>query len=149
MSDARARCCAGCAREATGFVLVVDDDDDNREVVRWNLQRAGYRVEVATNAREALDRLAGSRLPCAILLDLAMPIMDGWQFMAARRQRAAVARIPVALMSGSLDRQALALDANGYLQKPFDPAQLRSMVQRCCAAWRGCEPRAAATAQPR
>jgi CheY-like chemotaxis protein len=147
MSDRHARCCAGCAREATGFVLVVDDDDDNRDVVRWNLQRDGYRVEVATNAREALDHLQGSRLPCAILLDLAMPIMDGWQFMAARRANAAVARIPVALMSGSLDRRALALDANGYLEKPFDETQLQSMVQHCCAGWSDPARGAAATAR--
>jgi CheY-like chemotaxis protein len=134
MVDRHGSSCAQCARVATGFVLVVDDDDDGRRVVRDLLVRRGYRVEEATNAREALDRLRAGPLPCAILLDLAMPIMDGWQFMTARRLDAPVAGVPVVLMSGSLDRRALALDATGYLQKPFDASQLLAMVQRCCDA---------------
>jgi CheY-like chemotaxis protein len=91
---------------------------------------------VAANARAALDLLLGGRLPCAILLDLAMPIMDGWQFLAARQRNAAVARVPVALMSGSIDRRALEFEASGYLEKPFDPTELRRTVERCCARWR-------------
>jgi CheY-like chemotaxis protein len=127
--------CERCPRGTQGFVLVVDDDKDTRLVVDRSLTRTGYRVAVAANAREALDSLQAGRRPCVMLLDLDMPIMDGWAFMMARQRDAALASIPVALMSGSIDRRALALDADGYLEKPFDPSRLLAMVAHCCAAW--------------
>jgi CheY-like chemotaxis protein len=114
-------------------VLVVEEDDTKRDVVGHTLSQSGYRVSIAANARMALDSLLAGRLPCVILLDLAMPIMDGWEFMMRRQRDAALARIPVALMSGSIDRRALVLDAEEYLNKPFDPQELLATVQRCCA----------------
>jgi CheY-like chemotaxis protein len=128
--------CGQCPRGERGFVLVVDDDVDGRYVVCQALKRHGYRVREATNAREALNGVQAGPAPCAILLDLAMPIMDGWQFMAERRWHAALARVPVALMSGSIDRRALVLDADAYLQKPFDATQLLAVVAQCCGVRR-------------
>ena len=125
--------CGQCPRVASGFVLVVDDDEHMRRAFNRILTHTGYRVVVAVNARSALDELHAGHLPCAILLDLEMPIMDGWKFLMERQRDTTLWRIPVALVSGSIDKRALALDAECHLAKPFDANQLLATVQRCCA----------------
>src|SRR5688500_15806012 len=66
--------------EMSGKVLVVEDDPQIREVIAEVLTDEGYAVQTAENGREALQRLHESR-PCVMLLDLMMPIMDGWQLL--------------------------------------------------------------------
>jgi CheY-like chemotaxis protein len=85
-------------REATGDVLVVDDDLDARARVRQALERDGWTVAEAGNGQEALDRVAASP-PRVILLDLTMPVMDGFSFLHALRSRPADRDIPVIVLS--------------------------------------------------
>ena len=134
MTDANASPCEQCPVGPHGFVLVVDDDEDTRYVVRNTLTRSGYRVEGATNGREALDRLRAGPAPCAVLLDLSMPVMDGWEFLAERCRDDALVRIPVAVMSGTIDCRAQVIDAVSYLQKPFEAKQLLRVIALCCNA---------------
>ncbi len=85
-------------REAEGDVLVVDDDADVRHRMRTLLERNGWTVVEASNGQEALDRLAHA-IPRLILLDLTMPVMDGFTFLHALRQRAGCADIPVVVLT--------------------------------------------------
>lgn len=113
------------------FVLVVEDDEDLRDVLATLLRESGYSVLIAKNGEEALQRLrSGTCRPCVILLDLWMPVMDGWQFREEQRKDASLAAIPVVALSG--DVEARALDATAHLSKPVQLLPLVSTVARFC-----------------
>jgi CheY-like chemotaxis protein len=80
-------------------VLVVDDDDDLRESLRDALADEGYTVAQAANGREALALLPDLKRPCGIILDIAMPVMNGTQFYQAMRASPASADIPVVILA--------------------------------------------------
>ena len=107
-------------------VLIVDDDVDIREVLAETLVDRGFDVATAANGLEALEVLRGpSPPPSVILLDLMMPIMDGYSFLAQRRADPALAAIPLAIVTAGhgIDRERLG-DGIPILAKPFDVAQL-------------------------
>jgi CheY-like chemotaxis protein len=89
-------------------VLLVDDDEEFREAMDAALRQQGFVIEHAASGREALSVLARSR-PDAILLDLMMPVMDGWQFLAAlaRDSQLGVGAVPIAVLSAARDPQGL------------------------------------------
>ena len=116
---------AGC------LVLVVEDDEDIREVLATILDESGYRVIIAKNGEEALQRLrSGTCRPCVILLDLWMPVMDGRQFRKEQLKDASLADIPVVAFSG--DGETQGLDAAAYLSKPVQLNPLISTIERFC-----------------
>lgn len=80
-------------------VLVVDDDSDLRESLGDVLRAEGYAVTLASNGREALDLLPGLKRPCAVVLDIAMPVMSGTEFYRAMSKVPALADIPVGILS--------------------------------------------------
>jgi CheY-like chemotaxis protein len=102
-------------------ILVVEDRADTRDALRFLLQVEGYRVSVAANGREALNYLHNAEPPFVILLDLNMPVMDGWQFRQEQRLDPDLAAIPVILLSADdhLPQTAAALGAAGYFPKPI------------------------------
>ena len=101
-------------------VLVVDDDAAIREVVATVLEDDGYRVDTASNGAEALCK-ADEYRPDAVILDVTMPIMGGWEFLANWRTRPTEHRAPVLIISSARDRRtALDRGAQAYLSKPFD-----------------------------
>ncbi|WP_237476864.1 response regulator [Lichenibacterium dinghuense] len=114
-------------REAEGEVLVVDDDPGVRERLRTVLERAGYSVGEAGDGAEALGRVAHGP-PRAILLDLTMPVMDGFAFLHALRERPGCADIPVIVFSArdisAADREQLR-DADRIMSKT---ASLRELT---------------------
>jgi two-component system chemotaxis response regulator CheY len=111
-------------------VLVVDDDDAIREMIGEVLQTVGYRVETAANGLQALAKVGTTR-PDAILLDLMMPVMDGWTFLQECRANPLCGGRPVAVMSAHRDAQnASALGVNSILSKPFDVDVLLDTVKR-------------------
>jgi len=113
------------------LVLVVEDDEDLRDVLTTLLHELGYGVIIARNGEEALQQLrSGACLPCVILLDLWMPVMNGWQFREEQRKDASLAAIPVVALSG--DDEARALDVAAYLGKPVQFNPLVSTVERFC-----------------
>ena len=111
-------------------VLVVDDDADQRELLSELLALDGYRVSCAENGKAALEQLRKTAIaPALILLDLAMPIMDGRAFMQRFRRRKR--KIPVLVMTGE-DSPAVA-GATVVLNKPVKPAALLSCIKQFLA----------------
>jgi CheY-like chemotaxis protein len=115
-------------------ILLVEDDEATRTAMALALELQGFTVDAAANGQEALDLLRAAAQPCLILLDLMMPVMDGWQFRDEQRQDPALAAIPVVVVSadGSVPQKAATLGATDYLQKPVDVDQLVNTVQRYC-----------------
>jgi CheY-like chemotaxis protein len=112
-------------------VLVVDDDPDIRETLRFVLEEAGYPVYSAENGQDALQVLAASEpLPGLILLDLMMPIMSGDEMLRALRAVRALAQIPVTIVTAS--GAPMPPLATGMLKKPVDLDALMRIVQRSC-----------------
>ena len=97
------------------------------------LELEGFQVELAANGRQALDRLTAGMHPCVILLDLMMPVMDGWQFRREQVRDRELADIPVIVVSAAGRERIAEIDANAYLTKPVDLEQLLERVsQYCC-----------------
>jgi CheY-like chemotaxis protein len=111
-------------------VLVVDDDPDILQTLALCLSTEGYRVLMASNGKEALDLLMKER-PDAILLDLMMPVMDGWQFVAELERRG-MRKAPLLILSAdrAVQGHAAKLRAEGHLAKPFDLDELLGKVQQ-------------------
>jgi CheY-like chemotaxis protein len=117
------------------FVLIVDDDVDVRESLTEALQDHGYTAIGASNGREALERLhASAALPCVILLDLMMPVMDGRQFRVLQLQDAQLERIPVLILSAQTNMVETAEDlkAMASLKKPIDLRALLGAIEQVC-----------------
>jgi signal transduction histidine kinase len=112
---------------------LVEDDRAIREAVREILEEEGYAVATAENGRAALEALRAGAIPDLIVLDLRMPVMDGWQFRAAQKGDAAIADIPVVAISADGSAKAEAIDAHAYLRKPLSPDALLDAVSRIMA----------------
>jgi CheY-like chemotaxis protein len=111
------------------LILVVDDDPDHIEVARRILEGAGYLVEDACDGRAALARLLDDLAPDLIIVDLLMPVMNGWQFITELRARPALAQIPVVVVSASGDRLLFTAPVSaGYLTKPLDADRLLETI---------------------
>ena len=113
-------------------VLIVEDDLDTREMLGRFLELEGFRVETAENGREALERLEAGPRACVILLDLMMPVMDGWQFRREQIRRAALAKIPVIVVSAAGRERFEHIEANAYLSKPVDLEELLARIDEYC-----------------
>ena len=107
-------------RQSNRRILVVDDDPDIRDLLTDVLLDEGYQVLSAGDGQQALNVLEETK-PDLIILDLMMPVMDGWQFYEVAKQRGFVDHIPVIIMSAINNPQATAmsLQAAGYVAKPF------------------------------
>jgi len=118
-------------------VLVIDDDPAVRGCLTHLLERAGHTVAAAGDGRQALDYLRSNPPPRLILLDLAMPVMDGREFLIRRQQAPALRDVPVVAFSACIDGDAacpLDLGAAEALHKPFDLPKLLAVARRYCAA---------------
>jgi len=115
----------------TGALLVVDDNDINRDMLSRRLRRQGYTVEVAANGRQALDMVAARKFDL-VLLDIMMPDLDGYQVLERLKGNARTRDIPVIMIS-ALDEiesvvRCIEMGAEDYLPKPFDPVLLRARI---------------------
>jgi CheY-like chemotaxis protein len=99
-------------------VMVVDDDDEIRDALGSLLELEGYEVMSASNGREALELLEAKK-PDVILLDLMMPVMDGWTFRASQKSDPRFADVPVVVLTAAGVQAANRVDANHVLQKPL------------------------------
>ncbi len=84
-------------------ILLIDDDPDTREQLAEILSEAGYLVATARNGLEGLEKLKTDCAPCVILLDLMMPVMNGWQFRAKQLSEPKLARLPVIVLSATTE----------------------------------------------
>ena len=112
-------------------ILVVDDDPSIRDALTSLLEERGYVVSAAVDGQEALDRLRGSSPPWLIVLDLMMPVMDGFEFRVRQLQDPTLAAIPVVVLSaGDLPRKVAPLGVAAWLPKPVEPATLLEIIER-------------------
>ncbi len=116
--------------QTSARILLVEDEPDVREAVKSILEDQGYRVTAAENGWEALELLRSGRAPDVIVLDLRMPIMDGWEFRALQKRNPDLAGIPVVAISADGSAKAAAIDAQAYLRKPINPDSLVETVSR-------------------
>ncbi|MCU1281593.1 MAG: response regulator [bacterium] len=118
-----------------GGVLVVEDDEDIRADLTAILRVKGFDVDEAANGREALAQLQRGARPCVIVLDLMMPVMNGWELRAAMRGDPALGAIPVIVVSGKgriAPDEAQTLAPAAVLVKPFELSELLELVARFC-----------------
>lgn len=116
-------------------ILLVEDDLDVRGTLAELLEEHGYEVVCAGNGEEALAELSSPAAPSAILLDLAMPVMDGWTFRRRQRSDPRLAAIPTVVISANVPsdaREVLGLGAAAVLAKPFDLERLVETLHRVC-----------------
>ena len=109
-------------------ILVVEDDDNIRDLVDLVLSSAGYEVLTASDGAAALQ-VVGSVSPDLVLLDMRMPVMDGWEFARQYRARPEP-HAPIVVLTAARDaaQRAAEIHANGYLGKPFEVAELLTLV---------------------
>jgi excisionase family DNA binding protein len=115
----------GGSASAGPLILLVDDDDRVRELVRVNLEFEGYSVREAASAEEGLAAIDDAR-PDLILLDVMMPQVDGWEMLRRIQERHGAGAIPVVMFSGQVESGDVARErgAQGFVGKPFDLQQL-------------------------
>jgi DNA-binding response OmpR family regulator len=113
------------------LVVVADADEDILMLVRATLTGAGYEVVVARDGAAALS-LLGERRPAAVVLDIAMPELDGLEVLARLRADPATAELPVILLSARAQENDVAhgyrVGASRYIRKPFSPRELRAAL---------------------
>jgi CheY-like chemotaxis protein len=122
--------------DAPRRVLIVEDDQEIREILTTILVEAGYAVASAANGLEALTQLrSGVPLPAVILLDLLMPVMDGVEFCARKDADAAIKDIPVVVMSAlrKPEVKVPTTSAQGTLKKPMTLDAVLEAVKRFCS----------------
>lgn len=107
-------------------VLVVDDNVDAAEALAQILDFEGYEVAIANDGRRALEYLKQHRKPDLIILDLMMPVMNGWELRSAIREIPALASIPVVVMTALGDPQVIEADA--IIRKPIDLERMLKIV---------------------
>ena len=112
-------------------ILVVDDNDETRDVLQRVLQIKGYVTAEARSGADALRWLRDGNPTCLILLDINMPEMDGWSVHAALKSDPALAGIPVIVFSG-VDAKGDVEDIVAYVRKGVDPDLLLSLIERTC-----------------
>ena len=113
-------------------VLIVDDDYPLREALRGIMEEEGFRPLVACNGAEALEIIRREGPPFLILLDLMMPVMDGWQFQAALENSPELLKVPVIIISDHVQSRVIA-GARGirfFVKKPVAVPELLAYVSR-------------------
>lgn len=115
---------------SSAIILVVDDDPEIRDVVRWLLEDEGWTVETASDGRDALERATRAR-PALIVLDMGLPILSGEE-VAIRLQSVYADPPPIIVVSadGRAGEKAARIGAASYLHKPFDVDALARLVHR-------------------
>ena len=116
-----------------GPILVVDDDKFIRETLVAVLEDEGYGVQVAEHGAEALALMEAAP-PRVVLLDLRMPVMDGWTFAREVRARGYTAPIIVLTAAQALPRETEHVEADAIMEKPFDIEELINQIEQLCAA---------------
>jgi len=115
----------------TNSILVVEDDVRALDALTELLEASGYKVQKAQNGQEALVAAKG-RPPRMILLDLSMPVMDGWEFMRQQRLEPSIADIPVVVITALVS--AVPAGAKVLVTKPVNVNRLISLVEKFCGS---------------
>jgi len=113
-------------------VMIVEDDRDTREMLERFLELEGFEVRTAANGQLALDALQADGMPCVILLDLMMPVMNGWEFRAELDADPHLKNLPVVVISAAGREVLESAHAAAYLPKPIDIDALLDVVCGIC-----------------
>ncbi|WP_437592809.1 response regulator [Sorangium sp. So ce1000] len=114
-------------------ILIVDDDAAIRRTLSELLEEEGYAVACASNGREALACLRDDPASIGlVLLDLMMPVMDGFQFRAEQKRDPTLAATPTVVMTARGATERSGIDADAILSKPFDVLKLMDTIERSC-----------------
>ncbi len=119
----------GGERQSRDSILLVEDEPDIREAMAELLELEGYQTVASANGKEALEQLHRMEPPCLILLDVMMPVMDGYAFMDHLKVERPLADIPVVVTSASHRPPA---GAQAYVTKPFELENLLAVIKRFC-----------------
>jgi len=111
-------------------VLIVEDNDELRSEIADLLTQEGCRVLLASDGSMALDLLRREPTVDLVLLDLWMPVMDGWSFRAIQRQEPGIKEVPVVVLTADDSAPARSIDAHAFLRKPFEADGLSAVVRR-------------------
>lgn len=115
-------------------VLVVEDDREQRETLCAMLDLEGFGHAEAANGQEALDYLNEARAPCVVLLDLEMPVMNGWDFRAKQLADQSLSHIPVVVVTANAEGLGDRFPgAAGFLWKPLNFEKLAAVLARMCS----------------
>jgi CheY-like chemotaxis protein len=114
------------------YILVVEDDRDLREILCDALELEGYAVVCVEHGAAALRHLETGARPCVILLDLMMPVMDGWTFRREMLSHESLARIPVVVMTAVGGSRADSIQSDATLHKPLEIGAVVDAVQGYC-----------------
>jgi len=112
-------------------ILVVEDNKEIQDSLKVALEVEGYNVFTADNGKEGLEALNKMPTPCMILLDLMMPVMNGWEFVEEISKDIMLSSIPVVVVSAFGDKKGTP-KTEGYIQKPVDLDALLSTVSKHC-----------------
>ena len=114
-------------------ILIVEDDADLREMMAQLLSLEGFQAATVANGSEALQYLHNGHVkPDVILLDLMMPVMDGWEFRRKQQADPAFADVPVIVLSALDQSRAADVHAEAFLKKPLDFDRLLQLVRQYC-----------------
>src|SRR5262245_9845967 len=113
-------------------VLIVEDDAELRDMMAHLLELEGFQARAVANGAEALRYLDTGDTPNVILLDLMMPVMDGWEFRRRQAANPAVAHVPVIILSALDQARAATVSAAAFLKKPLDFDRLLQLVRQYC-----------------
>ncbi len=115
-----------------GSILIIDDDEAIRETFQLILETEGYSVFTAANGKEGLEVLSKMPSPCLILLDLMMPVMDGWAFAEAHDKEKRFSKIPIVVVTAFPEMTAPLKNTEGVMKKPVDiDLLIRTVAQYC------------------
>ena len=114
-------------------ILVVDDDPGVQRVMTKFLQLEGFAAALAANGEEALSYLRSGGGASVIVLDLRMPVMDGWTFRQEQRRDPGLAAIPVVVLTGAESERIPELEADAAFRKPVSFPEVIQAVRRLCA----------------
>jgi CheY-like chemotaxis protein len=115
-------------------ILVVEDNDDVREMMAVTLELEGHTVDTAVNGRDALDKLRRTEKPCLILLDLMMPVMNGWELKNRLEHDPDLCDVPVVVVSAATGEIVRNTPAAAYIPKPVDMDRLLGLVGDLCCS---------------
>jgi two-component system chemotaxis response regulator CheY len=122
-------------------LLLVDDDEDLRVSLAEALEESGYAVIQAGNGQRALELLEAER-PDLVLLDLLMPVLNGWQFCQSKDENPVTAKIPVIAMSAAVSKDPSSpyyIDVDDFIAKPVELDELLSKIAGCVTNTRATE----------
>jgi CheY-like chemotaxis protein len=136
MPSLRERTKVSVSEEATAkrcLVAIIEDDTEFRDMLRELLEEERYDVVALSNGAEALETLRGDTLPNVILLDVSMPVMDGFDFLRFRNDDPQLAAVPVVLVTNAKPHERPTIGVNDVVRKPIDIDEILFAIKRYCS----------------